>query len=196
MNRAAWNWPDPPDETCTTCEGRGCKECRGKGWQPFPEELQQEIKPAHSSRRGKGRMTAPKDTGGSQANRSGRAVELMIVDHLTRLGLPVQQQVDVHCTGIYGQQIRIDVVTISPLLNNFLAIESRWQDTPGTADEKLPFLIENIIHHYPYPTIIVADGKGARPGALAWARDQVGRGNLRDVLTIAEFISYCNRGKL
>ena len=73
-----------------------------------------------------------------------------------------------------------------------LIIESRWQEQGGSTDEKLCFLITNVVESYDLPTIVVVDGGGARHGMIAWAKRQVGHGNLLHVFTIAEFLKWTN----
>ena len=98
--------------------------------------------------------------------------------------------------GIYETNIEIDILLQhAQLFPDCLAIELKWQRTPGTADEKLPYLVENIKTCSPYPTIVVYGGEGFRPGAIRWLRAQVG-GNLLHVFDIAQFKSWVLEGNL
>jgi hypothetical protein len=97
-------------------------------------------------------------------------------------------------TNIYGGAIEADLLVMG--LARFpdgLVIESKWQDSKGTADEKFPYLVENIRRCYPCPVIVVPDGSGARPGAIRWLRDQVDGTHLLAVLSIAELMTWCSR---
>lgn len=80
----------------------------------------------------------------------------------------------------------------TPAYPDGLAIEVKWQQSPGSVDEKFPYLVLNIQHCYPCPVVVVADGGGQRPGALQWLREQVS-GNLLGVFSLAEFLAWANR---
>lgn len=71
----------------------------------------------------------------------------------------------------------------------FLIIESKWQETSGSVDEKFPYLVLNIQQKYPYRTLVLLDGRGYRQEAGNWMRKQVGR-NLIAVFGMAEFTEW------
>ena len=129
---------------------------------------------------------------GQQAVRTGAAAEATIYCILKVRGLSVEKQKFVG-TNIYGGEIRCDFA-IAPCekFPGGLIIESKWQETPGSADEKLPYLVENIRTRYPYPCIVILDGDGYRPGAAAWIRTQVDGVNLLGVFSFTEFLKWCN----
>jgi hypothetical protein len=131
--------------------------------------------------------------GGQSANRSGHTAEQLIASVLQSRGFVYTRQYPVG-HGIYGKMIRADFY-IPPVagLPDGLAIESKWQDVAGSADEKFPYLVANIRYCYPCPTIIVIDGGGVRSGATHWLRTQVDGVHLMAVHTIAEFVSWANR---
>lgn len=92
-------------------------------------------------------------------------------------------------TGIYGLPIFADFLLAgAPGFPAGLAIEVKWQQSPGSVDEKFPYLVHCIQACYPCPTVIVADGGGQRPGALAWLRGQC-QGKLFAVYTLVEFLA-------
>lgn len=95
---------------------------------------------------------------------------------------------------VYGRSLEADI-HVSGLENypTGLAIEVKWQDSNGTVDEKFPYLIANIRSGYPCPVLVVTGGKGARPDAIHWLRDQVDGIHLIAVLTLEEFITWCHR---
>lgn len=135
----------------------------------------------------------PSDNGGRAANRAGQTAEQVIGVVLRSRGVAYYPQHPI-CFGIYGTTIKADFYI--PKLAGFpdgLAIESKWQDVGGSADEKLPYLVENILFCYPCPTIIVIDGGGFREGAIVWLRTKVDGAQLRAVYTLAEFVSWSNR---
>ena len=130
---------------------------------------------------------------GAAANRSGATAEEIIATVLSRRGVDFTQQATI-CIGIYGTPIRVDFHC--PALyadRGGLVIESKWQAVGGSADEKLPYLVENIRQCFPCPAIIVIDGAGFRPGAITWLRQQVDPRQLIAVQTITEFVTWAQR---
>ncbi|MBU1628302.1 DNA adenine methylase, partial [bacterium] len=81
------------------------------------------------------------------------------------------------------------------LYRECLVIESKWQQTPGSVDEKFPYLSMNIKEKFPYKAIVVADGDGYKEGAIKWIRNQVGD-KLLGVFNMKEFQTWSNKGKL
>lgn len=137
-----------------------------------------------------------KDKQGAAAARSGRAVEDIIATILDGRCVPYDRQ-RVICLGIYDTPIAADFYL--PQVRSFrdgVVIESKWQDVSGSADEKLPYLLLNIQQRYPCPAIIIADGGGARPGAVAWLRDQIDGQHLIGVFTLAKFVTWARRNLL
>jgi hypothetical protein len=77
-----------------------------------------------------------------------------------------------------------------------LIIECKWQQSSGSVDEKYPFLYFNIIKTA-VPTVVLMDGGGYKPAAMAWLKDQVSKtGALIGVWTMAEFQTQVNNGFL
>jgi hypothetical protein len=81
----------------------------------------------------------------------------------------------------------------------------KWQQSPGTGYEKAPYLLLNVLHHYPVPSIIVWDGNfeiNGVKGAYEYLKRYVnGTGlskpsNLLGVYTNNEFVQFANRGGL
>jgi hypothetical protein len=129
---------------------------------------------------------------GQRANQNGQTAENLIdaVLHQKRLAFVRQYPIGL---GVFGTPIRVDFyLPIVPGHSGGLILESKWQEVAGSADEKLPYLVANIQHCYPSPAIVVIDGDGFRPGAVAWLRAQVG-GNLIAVQNLQEFVTWCNR---
>lgn len=98
-------------------------------------------------------------------------------------------------TGIYGTGIQADFVVYRESTKQPLIIECKWQQSGGTADEKLPFLVANVRERYPYPTCVVIDGPGFRAGAVAWLKQQKDS-KLVAVLQMQEFQTWVNKGGL
>lgn len=129
---------------------------------------------------------------GARANASGKAAEHILACILEYKGISINRQY-IAGKNIYGGKLQIDIFIRN--LNDFphgLAIESKWQDVKGTADEKLPYLVANIKQCYPCPAVIVVHGGGIRSGAVRWAKSQVDN-NLIAVYSLEEFMSWSLR---
>ena len=97
---------------------------------------------------------------------------------------------------IYGKDRTIDLMLYHPrLFPNCLAIECKWQESPGTTEEKYPFLILNIAQGE-YDTIIILDGNGYTAGARQWLLNQAGKNRLMHVFTQADFQKFIDKGRL
>lgn len=129
---------------------------------------------------------------GAKAQSTGSVAESMIGTMLFRLGYtPIRQRVI--GTGIYGTPIQVDIlIERAPNFPNGLIIESKWQGASGSVDEKYPYLVENIRHCYPCPVIILADGDGARPGAIRWLKSQIDGTNILAVFSLKELMLWCH----
>jgi hypothetical protein len=126
-------------------------------------------------------------TQGAKANKSGNTAEEVIATVLRGYGVKFEQQKRIG-VSIYGHEMRADFYL--PDLD--LIIESKWQDTPGSADEKLPYLVANIRERYPYPAMLVLGGIGWKRGAKEWVRQQVDD-KLIGVMTIEQFMKWAGR---
>jgi len=153
--------------------------------------------------------------GGSIANRTGSSLERFIHDTISgegyvyvennifvlyaqEINTVVDGSVKVFtdqlkiCKSIYGNPIRCDFMLYnSEKLPPELVIESKWQQSKGSVDEKFPYLERNIREQYPYNTIVVLDGGGYKPSAEKWLRSKVG-GNFIGVFNMMEFRTYVN----
>lgn len=96
--------------------------------------------------------------------------------------------------GIYGTDIEVDFYIIgSAAIPGGLIIECKWQQVGGSVDEKLPYVNLNIQNCYPAPAVVLIDGGGMKPGAIAWLTQQVGSNqNLLAVHTLSSFIIWAN----
>jgi len=57
-----------------------------------------------------------------------------------------------------------------------IRIECKWQQSPGSVDEKLPYLYLNTIESMPENNIIILiDGNGFKSGAKKWLKDAVSK---------------------
>lgn len=132
---------------------------------------------------------------GARANRHGRTAETLIesllydraphadIMHRTVIGLTV-----------YGRALEADLY-IQGLARfpDGLVIESKWQDSSGSVDEKFPYLVANIKTCYPCPVIVMAGGGGARADAIRWLKAQIDGVHLIAVLNLEELVTWCNR---
>jgi hypothetical protein len=76
----------------------------------------------------------------------------------TTLGLESKQQVRV-ARRIWGAVRHIDVVITHPQTRKTLGVECKFQSVPGTAEEKIPSVI-NDIAAWPIPGLVVFAGEG------------------------------------
>ena len=98
--------------------------------------------------------------------------------------------------GIYDTDIKCDFIIYHPEKHkNCLIIESKWQESGGSVDEKFPYLVANIKEKYPFATIIVLDGRGYKKGAEAWLRKQTDK-KLIHVFNMSEFQKWSNSDEL
>ena len=135
-----------------------------------------------------------KIAGGSKANFSGKSAEQVIGYFLEMKGYKVRYNYVLPCQGIWGNDLRVDVLCQGiPKFNNGLIIESKWQDSSGSAFQKIPYAIENIKSSYPTDTILIIDRKWMKKGigknAFEWSKTQIG-GKLIKVFSLTEFMSW------
>lgn len=145
--------------------------------------------------------------GGSQANKTGTGLEKFIKDRLEHenytfvhplkflasriLEQPIYTQQLCVSQTIYDTNRKCDFIIFHPKKHPMcLVIESKWQQSKGSVDEKYPYLVENIRIN-PYPTIIIIDGSGYKPKALEWLKAQTG-GKLLHVFSMSEFQRWAN----
>lgn len=141
------------------------------------------------------------------ANFNGQELENIISNHLTAIGLKFinnfeftfgkknvfTRQYGIKETSIIGKKIRVDFAISSiPKFEQGLIIESKWQQVPGSVDEKYPYLIENIIEKYPAPTILVLDGGGYDSGLLNYLKSKTNE-KFIDVFSMVDFQVWGNR---
>jgi hypothetical protein len=81
-----------------------------------------------------------------------------VVAMANQLGLETTEQVRV-ARRIWGAVRRIDVVLTHPQTRKTLGVECKFQAVPGTAEEKIPSVI-NDIAAWPIPGLVVFGGDG------------------------------------
>jgi hypothetical protein len=138
-------------------------------------------------------LPSKKDKQGQKAVKSGQTAEATIYCILKERGYGVERQYLIG-QSLYGGELRADFyVTRIPQFPTGLFIESKWQHSSGSVDEKYPYLIANIKQCYPCPTIIVCAGGGARPLAVEWLRKQADGNKLYAVFSLEEFLTWIIR---
>ena len=99
--------------------------------------------------------------------------------------------------SVYGTSRKADILVIdNRLFPSGLVIECKWQRRKGSVDEKLVYL-NACINLSALPTVVLLDGGGAKPGAIAWLKSQITpQGPLLAVYTMSEFQAAINDGFL
>jgi hypothetical protein len=68
---------------------------------------------------------------------------------------------------VYGKRRKVDIVLRHATTGHRLAVECKYQEVSGTADEKLPYAVLNQ-KTLPIPGVIVFGGRGWSDGSLPW----------------------------
>lgn len=142
---------------------------------------------------------------GSFANYTGKKLEDMVSQTFEKLGLEVvsynQYKKAPHLYGtelllknvdylsIFNHQSKSEFLLRSEKYNLNIRIECKWQQSPGSVDEKYPYLYHNCLTQIEEDVIIIADGGGAKPGAIQWLRTQCEQTTEKSmkVFTVSEF---------
>ena len=151
--------------------------------------------------------------GGSLANMTGNMQERFIRERLDHLGYarikpsrkfcdkcllsePIYSTQCVIGENVYGGTRKADFILYHPeKWAGCLVIESKWQASTGTADQKYPFEVQTINLNR-YPTIIVLDGGGYNHLAGEWLKSHAGKGKILHVVNMGEFSRLASRGIL
>lgn len=97
---------------------------------------------------------------------------------------------------MFGKNRRCDFILYHPRkLPNCLVLESKWQSSTGSIDEKFPFLVMSIQLNE-YQTIVIVDGGGFSPKSIAWLKNQAGKNQLKHVFDKGEFQRYVSKGNI
>jgi len=135
---------------------------------------------------------------------NGQDAQHAILDALMRAGADVVTQFPL-CLSVYGTQLYVDFfIRNAAAYPDGFVIESKWQESNGTADEKFPYLVANIREQFPCPAIVIAAGRGARlgghggreegarAGAITWMKRHI-NDKLLAVLTFEELLVWLRR---
>ena len=152
------------------------------------------------------------ESSGSKANWNGKMFEDFVHDHLVRNGWTfIQKGIAIRepnesfaiQTGdqkwfttqykltntIYENPWKVDFLLHDERTKKTLVIECKWQQSPGSVDEKYPYLVRNIKEKSPYPCLVLLDGDGYKPAAKEWLKSEVDK-KLIGVLSMSEFVKW------
>jgi hypothetical protein len=87
-----------------------------------------------------------------------------IVKNFGERGIQVYREVFLGKT-ILGKNRRVDIFVVHPASNTALAMECKYQGTPGTTDEKVPYTLEDL-RSMPMPVCLAYAGEGFSNGIL------------------------------
>ena len=150
-------------------------------------------------------------TGGSTANMTGRSLEDFVQRFIESQGYEESRSKDflnelpnltnkayakqvLIGKNIYNRDRKVDFILYHPeIWKSGLVIECKWQASPGSVEEKYPFLVAKI-QLSKLPTIIVLDGEGYTKGAKDWIQSQATSSYLQHVFTLGEFQRFSARG--
>lgn len=92
--------------------------------------------------------------------------------------------------SIYGTKCRSEFLL--RYNGRAIRIECKYQESPGSVDEKLPYLMMNFTQKVDEEeTIIITHGEGFRDGAISWLRESC-KDTKCKVFDLLEFIFYLN----
>lgn len=156
-------------------------------------------------------------TQGNIANSSGNVLEQAVVSTFKTKGYEVVKYRDweknrekygqelllenVPFRTIYGHNGNTEFLLKSEQYDLEIRIECKWQQSPGSVDEKFPYLYLNCVHSMPEKDIIIiVDGGGYKEGALQWLKNaaeeslyQIDEKKNIQVLSLVEFLTWVNK---
>lgn len=95
-------------------------------------------------------------------------------------GIQIYDEVNLG-TSIIGKQRRVDLFIVQPGANRAMALECKYQDQSGTADEKIPYTLQDL-EALRVPSAVVYAGSGFSEGVL-------------HLLQSSELAAYCLPGE-
>jgi hypothetical protein len=156
---------------------------------------------------------------GTLANISGNALEQIVVSTLILKGFTLVNYGDYAKSPlsfahellirnapyltIYGHPGKTEFLVLSEKYGLEMRIECKWQQSPGSVDEKFPYLYLNCVEAMPERQImIIVDGGGAKAGAIRWLKTtSQSRKYLTDfeaakqiqVVSLTEFVAWAHK---
>ena len=142
------------------------------------------------------------NTQGSESNLSGQFLEATVEREFKSRGISVFEYSEKRAntdlfaerflvkhapyTSIYGCQSRSEFVYHDDFFGCHIRIECRWQQSPGSVDEKLPYLYLNALEAMPENEIwIVLGGDGARTDAVEWLKRRCEQAAAKDIRVLS-----------
>ena len=128
---------------------------------------------------------------GAMANKAGQLGESLCGVVLRHYGIAnVSQHSPRGIVSVMGKDVRIDYWLTRPRgFEEGLYVEARFQNSPGSVDEKMVSLVMTIKQRYDLKTILVIDGEYSE-SSRRFATDNIG-GNLMAVMTLSKFAVFC-----
>ncbi len=154
---------------------------------------------------------------GGLANSSGNTLERTIIATLQSKGFEVEMyrkwEANPQAYGkelllkhvpyetIYGHHGNTEFLILSEAYGLEIRVECKWQQSPGSVDEKFPYLYLNCVEKMPESTIfVIVDGGGAKAGAVEWLyraaeSNQYTVEPTKDirVMSLSDFLVWANR---
>ena len=157
-------------------------------------------------------------TQGAQANKTGNVLEQLVISTLTTHGFILVKYSEYEKNrNKYGNELLLKNAPYGTLYNGkgkteflllskkydlCIRIECKWQQTPGSVDEKLPYVYLSAIDAIPEDEVIILiDGSGFRDGAIDWIKKVSSerkyipadkpKKNIR-IMSTAEFLTWSN----
>lgn len=130
---------------------------------------------------------------GQRAVRNGQMAEKTIYCMIREAGYRVSRQQKIGKSFSGGNLIVDFFIHDHPAFSEGLIIESKWQETSGSVDEKLVLLREHIMRRFPCPAIVVYGGGAARSGFIEYLKNSVDGKKLYAVFSWEEFLSWAMR---
>lgn len=109
-----------------------------------------------------------------------RLIGRYVVSAYSDRGVAVYEEVSIG-TSIIGKRRRVDLVVLDSERRHALALECKYQDSSGTADEKIPYALRDL-DALRMPSAMVYAGRGFSEGVL-------------HLLQSAEQAAYCLPGE-
>lgn len=128
---------------------------------------------------------------GNRANGSGKLLHGQVSSALDQCRIGHSTEYVTGWMSVLGKVIRSDVYV--PRCKGFpcgLHIEVRRQEEPGTVDEKICYLYQNIIESYERPAVVVIDGNRI-DAQYEYLKARVDGKKLIGVFLLMEFLLFC-----
>lgn len=157
------------------------------------------------------------EQGGAIANKHGKILEQTLLPLFQKQGYEVVENPKKHYddivasvdklviknapyTSIYGTAGKTEYLLINNKTNRKIRIECKWQQSPGSVDEKFPYLYLNCIQTFEEKEIIIiVDGGGQKPKSIEWLKKACENNLLNEgakktikVMNLSEFLKWFN----